>query len=157
MKRYRQSLGMITLFSCISLPIATASFGTTAPQDKALACTPQSGQSLVNFGHEWTAWSDGERSIYLEGFIDGQGHTFFLFWNVVSPARRAALRLQSFTFYDRNAIRDVMSSLYSDPANTYITFDAMVYIARDKLSGKDIEMNLRHARQEECAFADTTR
>ena len=40
-----------------------------------------------------------------------------------------------------------MTNLYSDPANTYVRFDSMVYIARDKLSGKDVDPALRHARE----------
>jgi hypothetical protein len=46
-----------------------------------------------------------------------------------------------------SALLDVMTSLYSDPANTYIALGSMIYIARDELAGKDIEGLLRHARQ----------
>jgi hypothetical protein len=45
-----------------------------------------------------------------------------------------------------------MTALYSDPSNTYIAYGAMVYIARDKLSGKDPDTILRNARQNECAY-----
>jgi len=101
---------------------------------------------LVNYGKRWNAWPDSSRSVYLEGFRDGQSHTYLAFLNDLSPNRVEPLRLQTFTLYETTAIRDVMTNLYSDPANTYITFSAMVYVARDKLSGKDIEPMLRGAR-----------
>jgi hypothetical protein len=54
--------------------------------------------------------------------------------------RRDRLRKETFTFYDTSALLDVMTSLYADPANTYIAYTSMVYIARDKLAGKDVQV-----------------
>jgi hypothetical protein len=45
-----------------------------------------------------------------------------------------------------------MTDLYRDPANALIRLGAMVYIARDKLSGKDVEAALRTAREKERAY-----
>jgi hypothetical protein len=45
-----------------------------------------------------------------------------------------------------------MTDLYRDPANTLIQFAAMIYIARDKLDGKDVEPALRAARQTQRSF-----
>ena len=112
---------------------------------------------LVNYGREWNAWSNGSRSIYLEGFVDGQSHTYLLLQNDLPAERREPLRLQTFTFYESSALRDVMTSLYSDPANTYVSYDSMVYIARDKLGGKDVEAALRNARQKDCGYTETRR
>jgi len=78
-------------------------------------------------------------------------HTLQL-WNDLPPERREALRLRTFTFYASDSLRDVMTNLYADPANTYIRHDAMVYISRDKLSGKDVEPILRHAREEDRGY-----
>lgn len=157
MRQCRRCLSLIFCAACLLSPFATASVADTAPQDKPSACAPRGGEELVNFGRQWNTWSDAERSIYLEGFVDGQSHTFLLFWNDVSSERRESLRRRSFTLYEPSAIRDVITSLYSDPANTYVTLDSMVYVARDKLAGKDIDENLRQARQENCAFIDVHR
>jgi hypothetical protein len=50
-----------------------------------------------------------------------------------------------------------MTSLYADPANTFIAHSSMIYIARDKLGGKDIETLLRKARQNDCGLTETGR
>ena len=101
----------------------------------------------VNNGKEWKRWPNSFRSVYIDGFRDGQSHTYIAIYSDLSATRREALRQETFTFYETDALRDVMTSLYSDPANTYIGFDSMIYLARDKLSGKDIEPMLRDARQ----------
>ncbi len=109
-------------------------------------------RELVNYGREWNAWSNVSRSIYLEGFVDGQSSTYIALYSDLPSERREPLRLQTFTFYKTDALRDVMTSLYSDPANIYIRYDSMVYIARDKLSGKDIEQTLRSAREKDRGY-----
>jgi len=119
-----------------------------------LAATNTSAQKdLFSYGREWNVWSNGSRSIYLAGFVDGQSNTYLAVYNDLPPERREPLRLQTFMFYEPDAIRDVMTNLYSDPANTYIRYDSMVYIARDKLSGKDIEPLLRSAREKDRGYA----
>jgi hypothetical protein len=113
-----------------------------------LVATNTRGQDeLVNNGKEWNRWPNSFRSVYIDGFRDGQSHTYIAISSELSATRREALRLETFTFYQTDALRDVMTSLYSDPANTYIGFDSMIYVARDKLSGNDIEPMLRDARQ----------
>ena len=123
-----------------------------------LGSPTNSGQKdLFNYGLEWKAWSDGSRSIYLDGFVDGQSNTYLAVLNDLPQERREALRLETFTFYDRDSIRDVMTNLYADPANTYITHNAIVYIARDKLSGKDVEPILRIARLKDRGYVKQNR
>ena len=100
---------------------------------------------------------DPVRSMYLEGFKDGQSHTYMAMIDDVLQNRKEALRLKTFTMYEGSALRDVMTSLYSDPANTYISFDAMVYIARDKLSGKDIEPMLKISRHRDRGYSNPPR
>jgi hypothetical protein len=112
---------------------------------------------LVNYGRQWNAWSNRDRSIYLIGFVDGQSQTYISLEDDLPAERRERLRLQTFTFYNTSTLRDVMTSLYSDPANTYIAHGSMVYIARDKLGGKDIEVLLRTARQKDCGYTETGR
>jgi len=45
-----------------------------------------------------------------------------------------------------------MTNLYKDPSNTYIRYNSMLYIARDKLGGKDVEPALRLAREKDRGF-----
>ncbi len=112
----------------------------------------QREKDLFNYGQEWNTWSNGSRYIYLEGFVDGQSSTYVAVLGDLPPDRREPLRLQTFMFYGATALRDVMTSLYADPANTFIRYDAMVYIARDKLSGKDVEPMLRRAREQDRGY-----
>ncbi len=49
--------------------------------------------------------------------------------------------------FELKALRDVITSLYNDPANTYIEMSYMVYFAKSKLMGKDIESDLRDQRK----------
>ena len=107
---------------------------------------------LFNYGRQWNGWSNASRSVYLEGFVDGQSNTFLALSNDLPAARREPLRLQTFTFYEADALRDVMTNLYKDPSNTYIRYNSMLYIARDKLGGKDVEPALRLAREKDRGF-----
>jgi hypothetical protein len=126
-------------------------------QNEFRPCAPLAGFELINYGRKWNAWSNGSRSVYLEGFVDGQSHTYVLLQDDLPAQRREPLRLQTFTFYENGTLRDVITSLYSDPANAYVTHSSMVYIARDKLGGKDIEVMLRNARQKDCGHTETRR
>ena len=112
----------------------------------------QRERDLFNYGQEWNTWSNGSRYVYLEGFVDGQSNTYAAVLGDLPQERREPLRLQLFTFYGAQALRDVMTSLYADPANTFIRYDSMVYIARDKLSGKDTESMLRSAREHDRGY-----
>jgi len=132
------ALGLILLF--LGSAVSTSSSATS--------------RELFNYGREWNAWSDALRSIYLVGFVDGQSSMYVAVLQDLPPQPREPLRLQIFTFYQGDSIRDVMTSLYSDPASTYITRNTMVYIARDKLSGKDVDPMLRRAREENRGYVD---
>ncbi len=112
-----------------------------------VAPTSAQDEQLFNYGKQWKSWPEISRSTYLMGFVNGQDSTYFALRGDLPPARREALRLRTYTFYDKDVLRDIMTSLYADPANTYVRYSSMVYIARDKLAGKDIEPVLRHARE----------
>lgn len=55
--------------------------------------------------------------------------------------------LSDFIMFDDEAIRNVMTDLYEDPANTYISFYDMGGIAYRELKGESIESLLREARE----------
>jgi hypothetical protein len=115
------------------------------------------GFELIYYGRQWNTWSNTDRSIYLIGFVDGQSRTYNSLLYDLPAERREPLRLKTFTFYRNGALLDVMTSLYSDPANTYIALGSMVYVARDKLAGKDIEVLLRNARRNDCGATEVGR
>ena len=106
----------------------------------------------INFGSMWKGWSNEVRLIYLDGFIGGRSETFLVVFDSLSPEARGSLRLRTTVLYNPDVLRDVMTDLYSDPANTFVRFEVMVYIARDKLSGREVESRLRSAREQEYAI-----
>jgi hypothetical protein len=114
------------------------------------ACRPgASGLELFKYGGQWLRWTDYERDIYLEGFVDGGSTYARTFSSEQSPVLKS-LVTRNLVQYDNDVLSPVVTSLYRDPANVYIRFDAMIFIARDKLLGKDIEAMLRYSRQNDC-------
>jgi hypothetical protein len=145
------TLGFRFLF--VSLILSVLPTTSSTGQNELQLCTiPPNGRQLMNYGRQWHTWSNASRTVYLEGFVDGLSNTFSSLRNDLPADRREPLRLQIFTFFDSDVLRDVMTNLYSDPANTYIRYDSMVYIARDRLGGKDTEPRLRLARKQDCGF-----
>jgi hypothetical protein len=116
------------------------------------AHSSQIPHELFNYGRQWNVWSDTARLTYLEGFVDGQSSTYATVEADLPASRREAIKIQTFTFYASSSLRDVMTSIYSDPANTYIRYDSVLYLSRDKLNGKDIEPMLLRAREQDRGF-----
>ena len=139
---------MKVFFVALLISFAGQAWGQTG-------CTPGAmgnGYELLDHGRQWNSWSKLDRLIYLEGFVDGQSNTFLILSPDLPADRRKPLTQRTFTFYKKGALVDVMTSLYSDPANTYVAPQSMVYIARDKLGGNDTGPSLRDARQKDCSF-----
>ena len=120
-----------------------------------------------NYGKIWNSWSDYIRSIYIMGLKDGlQNQIYFSFIHrliieekdvfdkflkdseVVKTEEKGNRILWDFIMFDDEAIRNVMTDLYKDPANTYISFYDMGGIAYRKLKGESIELLLRELREE---------
>ena len=120
-----------------------------------------------NYGKIWYSWSDYIRSIYIMGLKDGlQDQIYFSFIyrliieekdvfdkylkdsEVVKTEEARNKTLSGFINFDDEAIRNVMTDLYKDPANTYISFYDMGGIAYRKLKGEAIELLLRELREE---------
>ena len=116
------------------------------------AQSPCDRPDKFNHGREWASWTGHLRATYLEGFVSGQADTYLAMLNDVPANRRDALKEQLFTFHPTDSISNVMTDLYRDPANAFIPYGAMVYIARDKLSGRDIEPKRRYSRQFHGSF-----
>ena len=119
-----------------------------------------------NYGKIWNSWSDYMRSIYIMGLKDGlQEQISFSFIarliieeksvfdkylkdsEVVKTEEARNKTLSDFIRGDDEVIRNVMTDLYEDPANTYISFYDMGGIAYRELKGKSLESLLREARE----------
>jgi hypothetical protein len=123
-------------------------------------------QEPYNYGKIWNSWSDYIRSIYIMGLKDGLQKQITLPFiaqliieekdvfdkylkdsEVVKTEEKGNRILWDFIMFDDEAIRNVMTDLYKDPANTYISFYDMSGIAYRKLNGDSIEPLLREARK----------
>ena len=124
-------------------------------------------QEPFNCGKIWNSWSNYTRSIYILGLKDGlQDQIYFSFIRriiieekdvfdkylkdseVIKTEEARNKTLSGFIKFDDEAIRNVMTDLYKDPANTYISFYDMGGIAYRKLKGESIELLLRELREE---------
>ena len=115
----------------------------------------QANEVWVNYGAKWSAWSMAERLAYFDGLIAGGSRMFLAAtfnFTEMAAEQRECLRQTFAVMYDSAILIAVVNDLYNDPANTFISNSAMVFIARDKLDGKDIEMRLRSARENERSF-----
>jgi hypothetical protein len=130
-----------------------------------------------NYRETWNSWTDYQRYIYLWGFSDAREQIWVDISSIIKEFREdKTLSLYelknlieltneisivetnaSITDYeeinigfqplDLKVIRDIMNDLYKDPANAYISFKNMAFIAKDKLSGKSIENRLEDERK----------
>lgn len=114
-------------------------------------------QEPFNYAELWGSWGSVGREAYLEGVVDGT----FNAWMAAGEAwlglgelykspeveKVRIVREKIFVREQRPQIPAVMTSLYRDPANAYVALIDMVFIARDKLEGKDVERALDNARK----------
>jgi hypothetical protein len=113
----------------------------------------------ISFGEIWKDWKDVSRDAYLWGFTDGAWTAHFAAAEAWLGSLDAALKEPNSTKakkatekflleFPLRAIRDVMTSLYADPANQYIPFEVMAVLARAKLAGEALEPKLEAARRQ---------
>jgi len=130
-----------------------------------------------NYRETWNSWTDYQRYIYLWGFSDARKQIWVDISGIIKEFRedktlslyelKSLIDLTnkiaiietnaSITDYeeiniglkplDLKVIRDIMNDLYKDPANSYISFQNMIFIAKDKLAGKPIENKLIEERK----------
>ena len=102
-----------------------------------------------NYGQVWNSRTDLTRDAWLKGFSYGVWRTceIVLDTKLGLPVFKEIRGKIAFPF-SLVTIRKVMTDLYSDPANTFVPFGKMVYIAQDKLKGKAVENALREAGKE---------
>ncbi len=104
----------------------------------------------TNWSAWWNSLSRTERGLYLGGFNAGVCRVWYLVHekkiNVTSQDEKILLQQ---VFYDDELfdMPKILNMLYEDPANKYIDIGAMIYIAKAKLNGGQIEQMLLKARQ----------
>jgi hypothetical protein len=110
-----------------------------------------------NYAELWRSWGAVGREAYLDGVVDGTANAYFkagngwlgpdVFHAKPEPDKVRRVRDEVFVRAQRPQIPAVMTDLYADPANAYVSLIDIVFIARDKLEGKDIEKSLQEARK----------
>lgn len=123
----------------------------------ALTSNPVYSTDMQDYGKIWTTWGKDGQTAYIWRFIDGGGYALqTVMSEIIASDEKGGkvpksfyenVRLKTVTLYDENKIIDVITNLYKDPANSYIWFNDMVYIARDSLSGKDVSKAILEARK----------
>lgn len=109
-----------------------------------------------NYAEQWRSWDVVSREAYINGVVDGISKAFIVTLATVSPdkflkkpepAEVKKVSDKLFVRYTRDQIGDVITDLYKDPANGFITTIDMLLLARDKIEGKDISRGLMEARK----------
>jgi hypothetical protein len=123
----------------------------------ALLSNPVYSADMQDYAKIWKAWGKAGQNAYIWGLIDGGDHARRAIMSEITASEKRGdkvpkafyenIRLQTATLYDETKIIDVITNLYKDPANSYVWFQDMVYIARDSLSGKDVTQTLLEARK----------
>jgi hypothetical protein len=110
-----------------------------------------------NYAELWRSLDKSARRAYLDGVVDGTFNT----WKAAGDAwlgsgqlcqkpelpKVRVVREKVFVREQSPQIPAVMSDLYSDSANAYISLIDMVFMARDKLEGENINGALAIARK----------
>ena len=79
-----------------------------------------------NWGKLWNGWNDKARDIYLLGYTDGLDYGGMIGFNSLTVTTLG---------FDPKVIIPVITDLYTDPSNTFISLQAMTIIAYAKLKG----------------------
>jgi len=112
---------------------------------------------LYNYASVWQSWSPAVREAYVKGVVDGAFHAYMTAgqeWldrgqlNKQPVPEKVARVKERVVLADVEAqVPSVISDLYKDPGNIYIVLVDMVYVARDKLEGRNVDLVLAAARK----------
>lgn len=115
-------------------------------------------QGPPNYSELWRLYGELGQEAYVDGVVDGTFNAFMAARQGWLPSdeqigtpdspRVQAVVQKVFVMEQRPQIPAVMTLLYRDPANAYIPLIDMVFIARDRLAGQDVEPRLQQARRE---------
>ena len=112
-------------------------------------------ESITAFGDYIVSYfkdKDKELSVYVEEITTEREWDFYIERIEIFPdiSNYCIKYLESLRFkfdFSLEAIRKVITDLYKDPANTYISVASMYLLAGRKLKGEDIEPLLQEARK----------
>ena len=118
-------------------------------------------EELMNWGETWNYLSNDERILYCVGMRDGMAKGIFVCveWMHINITNSEKSRLPKLDFvikFDQycdflssntDVVIKVVSNLYLNPSNSYISITDMCFIAYQKLKGEDIEPLLRELRE----------
>ncbi|GAH94936.1 unnamed protein product, partial [marine sediment metagenome] len=102
-----------------------------------------------NYGEFWNSISDREKTIFLVGMTEGISYsTSYYTTNLLGSLKTEEERTEELTKIldvliflpfsltsNREVIKNIISDLYKDPANAYISIFYMSYLAYRKLKG----------------------
>lgn len=109
-----------------------------------------------NYAELWRTWNPVTREAYITGAVDGIAEAYITTMSAVASdkftrdppppeVRKASDKL--FVRYTREQVGVVMTDLYKDPANAFISTLNMFFLSRDKIEGKDISKGIMEARK----------
>lgn len=114
-------------------------------------------QDRFNYGDVWKRWDNYTRYVFIWGFQDGGSSTHLIagkYWlndgdwfKEPELPKVKAVREETALLFDLEVIRDVATELYGDPANSFIPFSRMIFLARNKIRGDDIDESIREERK----------
>jgi hypothetical protein len=109
-----------------------------------------------NHAELWRSWSTITREAYIDGVTDGIAEAYmYTMTNIAQDKfskkpelpQVAKVRERLFVRDTRNQICNVITDLYRDPANAFISHLDMFFLSRDKIEGKDISKGIMEARK----------
>ena len=102
-----------------------------------------SAQERMNYGSFWLSRQVPWRTAYVAGFQAGIAHACAVL-TMQYPEKEFIDRfwIDLDLEFAPPLLIPVVTSLYEDPANSFIAPEEMLYIARDKLRGEDIHKKL---------------
>ena len=110
----------------------------------------------TNYAEVWESMNVVARQAYVIGVIDGIAEAYYTTMINLAPEKLSEkpesaevkkVKEKLFVRYTRSQLREVMTDLYRDPANSYIITVDIFFLARDKIEGKDITLAIREARK----------
>lgn len=117
---------------------------------------PASATEPFNSAALWHSWDNVARDAYIEGVVDGIAEAFITTMTTVAPKKLRndptppevkKVTDKLFVRHTRNQIQDVMTDIYKDPANSFISTLDVFFLARDKIEGRDIGKDTMEARK----------
>jgi hypothetical protein len=100
--------------------------------------------------------SINSREAYITGMIDGVVGAYVYTASVLGGEKyeknqnaQEFMKIRDTLLFRHTSgqLQEVMTDLYRDPANAYIYWNGMMYLARDKIEGKNIASKLMEHRK----------